>query len=97
MAVVFLRIILYFGLLLLVMGCFALALVPRDAPGFVAAVLTVLANLITVGGATILLRISLAREARREQAARADRLATRAVGDATPRYAEASGEVQADS
>jgi hypothetical protein len=97
MAVVFLRIILYFGLLLLVMGFLALALVPRDAPGFIAAVLTVLANLITVSGATILLRILLAKEARREQAARADRLAARAVGDAIPRHAEESGDIQADS
>jgi hypothetical protein len=85
MAVVFLRIILYFGLLLLVMSLFALAFVPRDAPGFVAAVLAVLANFITVSGAAILLRVFLAKEARRDQAARA----TRAAAD--------SGDVQADS
>jgi len=69
MAIVFLRIILYFGLLLLVMSLFALAVVPRDAPGFVAAVLAVIANVFTVGGAAILLRVLLAREAQREKEA----------------------------
>jgi hypothetical protein len=69
MAVAFLRIILYFGLLLLVMSLFALAVVPRAAPGFVAAVLAVIANVVTVGGAAILLRVLLAREAQREKEA----------------------------
>jgi hypothetical protein len=67
MAVAFLRIILYFGLLLLVMSLFALALVPKDTPGFVPAVLAVGANLITVGGAAILLRVLYLRQTRRER------------------------------
>jgi hypothetical protein len=69
MAIAFLRVILYFGLFLLVISLFALAIVPRDAPGFVAAVLSVSANVITVGGAIIILRLILAREARREKQA----------------------------
>lgn len=69
MAIAFLRVILYFGLFLLVISLFSLAIVPRDAPGFVAAVLSVSANIITVGGAALILRLMLAKEARREKQA----------------------------
>jgi integral membrane sensor domain MASE1 len=69
MAVAFLRIILYFGLLLLVMSLIALALVPRDAPGFVAAVLAVGANTITVSVAALILRWLLAKDAQQEKQA----------------------------
>jgi hypothetical protein len=67
MAVAFLRVVLYLGLLLLVMSVFALIIVPRDAPGFVAAVLAVGFNVLTVSFAAGLLRWWLAREARQEQ------------------------------
>ncbi len=67
MAVAFLRVVLYLGLLLLVMSVFALIIVPRDAPGFVAAVLAVGFNVLTVSIAAGLLRWSLARKARQER------------------------------
>lgn len=69
MAVASLRVVLYLGLLLLVMSVFALIIVPRDAPGFVAAVLAVGFNVLTVSIAAGLLRWSLARAAREEKRA----------------------------
>jgi len=84
MAVASLRIVLYLGLLLLVMSLFALLIVPRDAPGFVAAVLAVGFNVLTVGIAAGLLRWLLAREARQERQQIAARRAAAARGDLPP-------------
>ena len=73
MASAVLRLVLFFGLLLLIMSLFALAIVPRDEPGFIPAVLAVAANAITVGAAGFFLRRLIARQAREEQQAQEQR------------------------
>ncbi len=67
MAIASLRLVLYLGLLLLAMSVFALVIVPRDAPGFVAAVLAVGINVVTVASSAGLLRWLLVKEARNEK------------------------------
>ena len=62
MGVAFLRAILSFGIFLLALSLISLLLVPPDAPGFVAAVLSVGANSITVIGSLLILRWLLAKE-----------------------------------
>lgn len=84
MAVASLRVVLYLGLLLLVMSVFALIIVPRDAPGFVAAVLAVGFNVLTVSISAGLLRWSLARAARQERQQIAALRAAAARGELPP-------------
>jgi hypothetical protein len=55
------RIGLSLGLVLLIFSLFALSLVKPDTPEFVAAVLSTLANLITVVGCGLLLRYLISR------------------------------------
>jgi mannose/fructose/N-acetylgalactosamine-specific phosphotransferase system component IIC len=60
------RIILSFGLFLLVFSLFALAIVKPDTPEFVPAVLSVAFNLITVIGAALVVRYLRAKNKKRE-------------------------------